>query len=255
MPALTRISLGQNALAPDRRDFLQSILDQTKFPGMNDIRRLVDLLTSEIERSGEVRVQEGTIVNRAGKEVTSPILVIGNFTAAYRLPEETGFLIYSDTSERLFALSRLPKSRVSGKIEQYMDGKSDDVPIDITFSRLYKLDNSYRLDFENGQIRGRLFDPVRLQVLDGNGNSSITAGEPCLYQQYARRLVENFVDVVAGSQQPLFTAKEVAPSISVLEEGYRRAIPFELPWYRDDPNIRFLCDSADADRTTECEND
>jgi predicted dehydrogenase len=115
-----------------------------------------------------------------------------------------------------------------------------DIPIHITFSRLHKLENCYRLQFENAQLHGRLFDPVRLHIVDDAGSKWITAGEPCLYQEYARRLVENFVAVVQGTEQPLFTAEDVAASISVLEQGYERAIPFDLPWYESDPNISFL---------------
>jgi biopolymer transport protein ExbB len=122
----------QSALAQNHRDLLKSITNQTKFPGMNDIRQMVDVLFDEIRRSGEVRIEKAPFVNRTGEETTGDVLTIGNFTAAYRIPNETGFLIYSDASQRLFALSKLPKSRVSNKINQYMDGKSDDVPVDIS---------------------------------------------------------------------------------------------------------------------------
>jgi len=121
-----------NALSLKRLDFLKSIVGQTTFPGMDEIRHMVDLLFDEIQRSGEVRTEPGIIVNRAGEETTGKILIVGNFSAAYRLARETGFLLYSDASQRLFALSKLPKGRVAKKIEQYMDGKCDDVPIDIS---------------------------------------------------------------------------------------------------------------------------
>jgi biopolymer transport protein ExbB len=91
-----------------------------------------DLLFDEIQRSGEIRIEKGAIVNRAGEETTGNILVLGNFMAAYQLAREVGFLIYSDTSQRLFALSKLPKTRVAKKIKQYMDGKSEDVTVDIS---------------------------------------------------------------------------------------------------------------------------
>lgn len=127
--------LGQNlqsAQGQNSRNLLKSIADQTKFPGMNDIRQMVDILFSEIRRSGEVRIQKGPFVNRIGEETTGDILTIGNFTAAYRTRNETGFLIYSDASRRLFALSKLPKSRVYNKINAYMAGNADDVPVDIS---------------------------------------------------------------------------------------------------------------------------
>jgi len=131
LDALIHQSL-QSALVPDRGDVLKSVTNQTKFPGMDDIRQMTDLLFDEIRRSGEIRIKKGAIVNRAGEETTANILVLGNFTTAYELAREVGFLIYSDTSQRLFALSKLPKARVSNKIKQYMAGKSEDVTIDIS---------------------------------------------------------------------------------------------------------------------------
>ncbi len=122
----------QSALVHDRRNILQSVVNKSKFPGMNDIRQMVDLFFEEITRSGEVRIEHGPIVNRSGEETIGDILVLGNFTAAYRLSNETGFLIYSDKSERLFALSKLPSSHIAKKIKQYMAGESEDVPIDIS---------------------------------------------------------------------------------------------------------------------------
>jgi len=122
----------QSALIQNRGNVLKSVVNQTKFPGMIDIRQMVDLLFDEIKRSGEVRIENSTIVNRAGEETPGRILVLGNFTAAYQIPDETGFLIYSDQSRRLFALSRLPSSRVRNNIGRYMSGKTEAVPIDIS---------------------------------------------------------------------------------------------------------------------------
>ena len=124
LDALMHLSL-QSALVPDRGDVLKAITSQTKFPGMDDIRQMSDLLFDEIQRSGEIRIEKGTIVNRAGEETKGDILVLGNFMAAYQLVREVGFLIYSDTSQRLFALSKLPQTRVANKIKQYMAGKSE----------------------------------------------------------------------------------------------------------------------------------
>jgi biopolymer transport protein ExbB len=122
----------QSALIQNRGDFLKSVVNQTKFPGMDDIRQMVDLLFDEIRRSGEVRIENSTIVNRAGEETPASVLLLGNFTAAYQLPNETGFLVYSDQSRRLFALSRLPSSRIRNSIDRYMTGKAEAVPVDIS---------------------------------------------------------------------------------------------------------------------------
>ncbi|MCP4686979.1 MAG: MotA/TolQ/Exb proton channel [Desulfobacterales bacterium] len=122
----------QSAFIKDRGGSLTPIMGRSEFPGMDDIRGMADLLFDEIQRSGEVRMERGPLVNRAGEETEGDILAFGNFSAAYRLPGEVGFLIYSDKSQRLFALSRLPRARHARKIEAYMAGKSEDAPIDIS---------------------------------------------------------------------------------------------------------------------------
>ncbi|OQY12359.1 MAG: hypothetical protein B6I30_04985 [Desulfobacteraceae bacterium 4572_187] len=131
LDALLRQSL-QSAFVENRGKALKPIMNQVEFPGMNDIRAMVDLLFDEITRSGEVKTAEGPFVNRSGEEISGKILTLGNFSAAYRISEETGFLLYSDTSRRLFALSKLPPHRMVKKINAYMNGKSEDVPIDIS---------------------------------------------------------------------------------------------------------------------------
>jgi biopolymer transport protein ExbB len=122
----------QSALVPGREMILQPILNQTEYPGMDHIRSMVDLLFDEIVLSGQVRTTEGPFVNRAGEEVSGRILVLGNFSAAYQSPQETGFLLYSHDNRHLFALSKLPPPRMAEKLEAYVKGASDDVPMDIS---------------------------------------------------------------------------------------------------------------------------
>jgi len=135
LDALLRQSLQSNMIF-GRAEKITPILNKSKFPGMNDIRAMIDIFFEEMKRSGEVRVEDGPMIDRAGEEITSKILTIGNFTAAYHLPDEmgneTGFLISSDKDSRLFALSRLPASSVAKKLKRYMEGKSDEAPIDIS---------------------------------------------------------------------------------------------------------------------------
>lgn len=122
----------QSAFAPDRTEALQPVVDQSAFPGMEDVQRMADLLMEEVRLSGEVRLESGTVVDRNGVETTADILMVGNFTAAYRMPGETGFLLYSEPSRRLFALSKLPSASRASRIRAYMEGRSADVPVDIS---------------------------------------------------------------------------------------------------------------------------
>ncbi|MCP4746319.1 MAG: biopolymer transporter [Desulfobacteraceae bacterium] len=122
----------RNALVGQDTDFLKSIAGQIRFPAMDDIRRMTTLLINEIQVSGQVEVTRGAIVNRKGFRVEAQILFLGNFTSAYRIDGQTGFLSYSPSGRKLFALSRLPAGRIQKQLAQYMDGKSESVPIDIS---------------------------------------------------------------------------------------------------------------------------
>ena len=122
----------QSALEPDRHEFLTPLINQEKFPSMEDIRSMAALLFAEIQSSGEVKLTQGSIVDRHGKERMADLLIIGNFTGMYTLDDETGFLLYSDQSQRFFALSKLPPTRMSKNIKAYMNKASGDVVMDIS---------------------------------------------------------------------------------------------------------------------------
>ncbi len=128
----------QSALSDNRHGFLDPVIHEDRFPSMTDIRAMADAWFEEIAASGQVRTVTGTIIDRQGLEQEARILVLGNFTGIYVLepagaPEpEVGFLLYSDASQRFFALSRLPDAATVDRIEGYLAGDRPDVPVDIS---------------------------------------------------------------------------------------------------------------------------
>ena len=122
----------QTALSDDKIVLLEAIAGQTRFPGMSEIAGMNEALRRQLHDGGAVRLTKGPIVDRSGNTVDADILVLGNFTAAYRLGEEVGFLNYSTTGRKLFALSRLPAGSEVKKLRGYMEGKGEAVPIDIS---------------------------------------------------------------------------------------------------------------------------
>jgi biopolymer transport protein ExbB len=122
----------QTAWVGKTSDFLKAIAGQSKFPGMEDIRKMTETLFDQIKMSGEVTLKKGIMVNRAGREVEADILALGCFTAAYRLGGEVGFLNYSEAGQKLYALSRLPSGRLQKQISHYMEGRDEAVPVDIS---------------------------------------------------------------------------------------------------------------------------
>ena len=122
----------QSGLSPDRHQFIEPVIQSQRFPTMDDVGQMTDLLFSEIQASGQVNLTRGAIVDRKGREKEAEILLLGNFTGIYRLGSETGFLLYSDASQRYFALSRLPSARIRDNLEGYLAGERDDVYMDIS---------------------------------------------------------------------------------------------------------------------------
>ncbi len=120
----------------------------------------------------------------------------------------------------------------------------EQAPVQLAFSRLYKLENCYTVECEAGEIRGRLFNTSTIELVRDGRAQSVRAGKPRLYHEYPRQLLENFIEVVQGIATPLFTAADVAPSIALIDDAYQQATPFELPWYDNDPNIAMLQNQA-----------
>lgn len=121
-----------SGITPGRQDYLTPLIHSKHFPTMDDAAWMTDKLFGEIQSSGEVALIRGTIVDRKGKEQAADLLLLGKFTGIYTLGRESGFLLYSDSSQRYFALSRLPSAQIRDKIRAYMEGKSESVFLDIS---------------------------------------------------------------------------------------------------------------------------
>lgn len=122
----------QSALEGAPTAFLQDVSSDSQFPGMDDVRGIVDAVLNQITSSGEVELRTGPVIDRAGREVDADLLLLGPFTAAYRTEGETGFCSFSHAGGKLYALSRLPSNRMQKQINRYMEGRSEAVPMDIS---------------------------------------------------------------------------------------------------------------------------
>jgi len=106
--------------------------EQGRFPGLPDITGMIDILWQQIAGAASVRLQRGQIVDRSGTTVEADILVVGDFTAAYRSGGEVGYLSPSPAGSALFALANLPPRGLGRQIGSYMAGEAEAVPLDIT---------------------------------------------------------------------------------------------------------------------------
>ncbi|MCB2215561.1 MotA/TolQ/ExbB proton channel family protein [Desulfofustis glycolicus] len=122
----------QSALAGGTPALLNDIAEQGRFPGLHDINRMIDLLWQQIAGAASVRLQRGPIVDRSGTAVEADILILGDFTAAYRVGQEIGYLSPSPAGGALFALANLPPRGLRRQLGSYLDGAAEAVPLDIT---------------------------------------------------------------------------------------------------------------------------
>ncbi len=128
----------QTALDKNRDSFLKGLAESDSFPSMEDIGKMVDLLLDEAEKSGEVRLERGAIIDPSGMEVGADLLMVGNLTALYRTETKTGYALYSKAGRRFFALSREPSFWVSWRNRRYFSGKADALYLDISEGRVLR---------------------------------------------------------------------------------------------------------------------
>jgi len=120
-----------NALDPQRTAVLNRLQQQDDVPAMDDVAAMSQTLLDEMRGTGEVQIVDQNIVDRQGETRSAQVLLLGDFSAAYRTDEESGFLLYSEASSRLFALSELPARRWQHQIDRYLDGETAQAPIDV----------------------------------------------------------------------------------------------------------------------------
>lgn len=122
------------AFRPDRLERVRSVLREGYFPDIEDISGMAAALFDEMELSGQVSLREASFVGRDGVEQTGEVMTLGAFTAVYRTGDsgEIGFLKYSQSERKLFALSALPPSGMARRIRAYLDGRSESATIDIS---------------------------------------------------------------------------------------------------------------------------
>jgi len=121
-----------SARLSQRLNQLSPVLKKDRFPGMDEIKQMVDLFFQEMALTGEVVFQKRIFVDRKGREKEGDILTIGSFTAAYRDGNEIGFLRYSEDRVVFFALSALPNWPVRRNLRRYMEGIDDAVSVDLS---------------------------------------------------------------------------------------------------------------------------
>lgn len=104
--------------------------------------------------------------------------------------------------------------------------------IDVAFSWLALLHNSYAIVGERGAIAGDIEAWDRFYLTDEKGQRRQLRlpGGVAAYNDFGHEMIANFVAVIRGEAEPLVPAESVLPVVELIEASYADARPFELPW-------------------------
>ena len=132
---------------PDRTTAMEAIATMRQFPGMSAIEALTEFFFKEMKERGEIVRRTGTFIGPDGREATGDIVRLGKFTTYYRMADgKVGFLLPNASGEKLVAITGEVPYSTRNQIKAYVDGQSNDAPIDMsgtgaTFANLVKKTN------------------------------------------------------------------------------------------------------------------
>ncbi|MFP4225986.1 MAG: MotA/TolQ/ExbB proton channel family protein [Desulfobacterales bacterium] len=119
-----------NARQSERAEIIAPIREPDRFPGIDAVTGMADLVFEEMSAAGEVKVFQGEFLGRDGQMKEGTLLSVGPFSAAYSSPEETGFLRFSKAHDGFAALSALPGWGMRRNLRNYMQGEAEAVYFD-----------------------------------------------------------------------------------------------------------------------------
>ncbi|MCX7304401.1 MAG: Gfo/Idh/MocA family oxidoreductase [Hyphomicrobiales bacterium] len=109
-----------------------------------------------------------------------------------------------------------------------------DVEIDVSISFLNKLANAFSVEGTRATIRGVTSEFARLEIATPDGvRKTVAAPGNADRADIARRMVTNFLEVVAGSGSLLIEASSVVPPLAVIDDIYATATDYLPVCYQE----------------------
>jgi predicted dehydrogenase len=107
-----------------------------------------------------------------------------------------------------------------------------DCRAELKLSWLGRLANRFAVVGDRGTIAGRIDVWDRVSVHYRNGRQKHIRLRRCekTYHQFGERIVQNFINVIAGRAEPLVPAANVLPALELMDQAYRSAKRLPLPW-------------------------
>ncbi|NDJ76227.1 MAG: Gfo/Idh/MocA family oxidoreductase [Chloroflexi bacterium] len=111
--------------------------------------------------------------------------------------------------------------------------RAGDCTIDIHLSWLSKLTNSYTIRGTVAEVHNSFeaWWKLPLRYHSGETETLHFASSERSYNDFAPQIVDNFISVVCDGAAPLIPARDVLPSLELIDMFYTNATPFSLPWY------------------------
>lgn len=107
----------------------------------------------------------------------------------------------------------------------------------VRLSWLSKLSNRFVVEGEKGRLEGGAYDWGVIEHTDASGRKHRikTSARHETFEDFAARLIDNFVDVLRGRAKPLIEGREVLASVGIIDACYESRKPFAMPWQAPAP--------------------
>jgi predicted dehydrogenase/nucleoside-diphosphate-sugar epimerase len=104
--------------------------------------------------------------------------------------------------------------------------------IELKISRLGRLSNTFQIVGSLGSIDAESedWDEITVQFRDGRQRRYKCGSNKLTYADFAKPMLQNFVEVIRGNAQPMASGESVVGTIELLEEAYERPLNYEQPW-------------------------
>ena len=104
---------------------------------------------------------------------------------------------------------------------------------EVKLSWLSKFTPRFEVVGDRARVQGGIYDTdsVLLTTNAGRKKRLKLPSFPRSYHDIAWGMVGNFLDSMAGTAQPLVSGRDALPSIEFIDQCYREATRFDMPWY------------------------
>lgn len=103
----------------------------------------------------------------------------------------------------------------------------------VQLSWLHRLSNTFRIEGDEETVAGgiRAWDAIQLTGRGRRPRKLKLRAEVPSFAEVKTHVIRNFLGAVRGECQPAVPAKEVLPSIAMIDECYGRRRRFPMPWF------------------------